>query len=297
MGDRAALLESALDSLQEGIVLFTSEGNVAFWNQAAKAATGYAAEELIDRAIPDALEQLAPECLLQKKWSAVERIQPERRAVVQVRHRLGHEMRLMARKTMLHDESGERIGTAVLFHPAETLDALPRGVHGNCTPVLASQAEFKEHLRNEFDDCIGGGLPFGVLWIKVDQAEGLNKTHGAGACQAMLEKMERALATGLRPAEILGRWGADEFLVISHERTAEMLTSHARLLVGLARIADFKWWGDQVTLSVSIGAAQACPNGGDGLEELLRRAQQAMEMSAYAGGNRATAAQGGYECS
>ena len=85
----------------------------------------------------------------------------------------------------------------------------------------------------------------------------MRKTHGAGACEAMLEKIERALANGLRPAEELGRWGEDEFLVISHERTAEMLAAHAQTLAGLARTADFRWWGDRVSLTVSIGAAQA----------------------------------------
>jgi diguanylate cyclase (GGDEF)-like protein len=130
-----------------------------------------------------------------------------------------------------------------------------------------------------------------VLWIKVDQAEGLKKTHGAGACQAMLDELERALITGLRPAEILGRWGDGEFLIISHERTAEMLSAHARVLAGLARTADFKWWGDRISLTVSIGAAQACqPNSGS-LAQLLERAQRAMETSMRTGGNCVTPVQ------
>ncbi len=297
MGDRTELLVSALDCMREGIALFTFEGKVAFWNQAAEAATGFAATEVMGHALPQNLELLAPERVPQKEWIPAEQIPSERGAVVEVRHKLGYEMRLMVRKTMLHDKLGERIGTVVLFHPAASLDALPHGARGDSAADAASEAELKEHMRREFDDCIGGGLPFGVLWVRVDQAEGLHKTHGAGACKAMLEKMEHALATGLRPSEVLGRWGEDEFLVISHERTADMLAAHAGLLVGLARTAEFKWWGDKITLSVSIGAAQACPNRDDSLGKLLDRAQQAMEMSVHSGGNCATAAHGGYECS
>ena len=73
----------------------------------------------------------------------------------------------------------------------------------------------------------------------------------------MLEKVERTLASGLKPAEEIGRWGDDEFLVLSHERNAAMLAAHAQTLAGLARTTDFRWWGDRVSLTVSIGAAQA----------------------------------------
>jgi diguanylate cyclase (GGDEF)-like protein len=129
----------------------------------------------------------------------------------------------------------------------------------------------------------------------VDQAPDLRKTHGAGACEAMLKKVERALAHGLRPVEYLGRWGEDEFLVISHERTAAMLARHAQVLAGLARTADFRWWGDRVSLTVSIGAAQA--ENAATLADLLERARTAMSSSFHAGGNQITAAPGVQACS
>ena len=147
-----------------------------------------------------------------------------------------------------------------------------------------------------FEDFARGGQPFGVLWITVDQARDLRKTHGVGACEAMLEKVERALANGLRPAEEMGRWGDDEFLVLSHERTPEMLAAHAQALAGLARTADFRWWGDRVSLTVSIGAAQA-ERGRDAWRNLLERAKAAMLSSFHAGGNQITSAPGGHECS
>jgi diguanylate cyclase (GGDEF)-like protein len=147
----------------------------------------------------------------------------------------------------------------------------------------------------EFGDFSHGGLPFGVLWILVDQAQVLRKTHGAGACTAMLEKVERVLIRGLRPTELMGRWGDNEFLVISHERSPEMLATHAQVLAGLTRTTDFRWWGDRVSLTVSIGAAQAELSGS--LVNLLERAKAAMLTSFDAGGNQITSALGGQACS
>jgi len=93
----------------------------------------------------------------------------------------------------------------------------------------------------------------------------------------------------------LGRWGEDEFLVISHERTADMLATHAQALAGFTRTTDFRWWGDRISLTVSIGAARA--ESGETLARLRERAKTAMRASFHAGGNHITAAPEEHTCS
>jgi diguanylate cyclase (GGDEF)-like protein/PAS domain S-box-containing protein len=288
MTDRTELFEAALDSIPEGIALLGAEGWVMFWNRAAEAITGYASVDLLARPIPEALEAL----LLDGAEHGS--IQPARGALVHARHKLGHSVQAIARNRVLRDGMGGRIGTAVVFHPAEGLDALPHGDGGESAGVAASQTELEDQLGAEFEDFARGGLPFGVLWVAVDQARDLHKTHGAMACEAMLGKVERALAHGLRPGEEMGRWGDGEFLVVSHERTPELLAAHAQVLAGLARTADFRWWGDRVSLTVSIGAAQA--DRDETLAQLLERAQEGMVSSIHAGGNHITLAPGGQAC-
>lgn len=298
MIDRTELLETALDSLPDGIAVFGVKNEVVLWNHAAEAITGYAGMDLLKRPIPEVLEPL-----LQSGPRPVEiATHAGRGALLRVRHKLGHEVPVMARALVLRDGMGGRIGMAAVFHPAESLDALPHGEMEADTDVAASQADLEDRLQSEFEDLAQGGAAFGVLWIGVDQAHELRRTHGAGACQAMLEKVRHALAAGLRPSEVIGRWGDDEFLVIAHERTPEMLAAHAQRLAGLARTADFRWWGDRVSLTVSLGAAQAQKErdetGQDEtLAQLLERARNAMEYSMREGGNRTTLAPGVKTCS
>jgi diguanylate cyclase (GGDEF)-like protein/PAS domain S-box-containing protein len=294
--DRTELLESALDALPDGIALFGMEGEVVFWNRAAEAITGYPGMDLLGQSVPETLKLLEPEGLRRGDLLTDAEPQTSRGTMVRARHKLGHEVQTIARILALRDGFGKRIGRAVIFHPAESLDALPHGDSGEDISVEASQADLEERLQIEFEDFARGGVPFGVLWISVDQAHEMRKTHGLGACEAMFEKVQRALAQGLRPAEELGCWGESEFLIISHERTPEMLESHAQILAGLARTADFRWWGDRVSLTVSIGAAQAGQNQDEGLAQLLERAQKAMESSSHAGGNRITSAPGSQQC-
>jgi diguanylate cyclase (GGDEF)-like protein/PAS domain S-box-containing protein len=299
MADRAELLEATLDGLPEGVALLGEDCRLAFWNQAAQAITGYAALEMVGRPTPESLRPLLEWCVVHGNGEAGANhgvgSETGRGFLVRARHKLGHEVATMVRLRVLRDALGMRIGTAVLFHPAECLDALPHGVTGEDDEVEASQTDLTERLGSMFDDYTHGGSSFGVLWITVDQAHDLRRTHGVGACDAMFLKVERALAQGLRPGEHLGRWGEDEFLVISHERTTAMLAVHAQMLAGLARTADFRWWGDRVSLTVSIGAAQA--ESAYSLIDLLERAKAAMFSSFHLGGNHITAAPEGHSCS
>jgi diguanylate cyclase (GGDEF)-like protein/PAS domain S-box-containing protein len=292
MSDRTELLEAALNSLPEGIAVLSEEGNTVFWSQAAEAITGHAGYDVLGRPIPESLQPLLDR---QVQLQDTEQESNSRRGFpVQVRHKLGHDVPAMARTLVLRDGLGGRIGTAVVFHPAKSLDALPRGESADDDSVETCQAELKERLETEFEDFTRGGETFGVLWITVDQAHDLRKTHGVNACGTMIEKVQQVLARGLRPTEKLGRWGDDEFLVVSHERTPQMLASHAQTLAGLARTADFRWWGDRVAITVSIGAAQADETGT--LADLLGRAKAAMLTSFHAGGNQITSAPGGQAC-
>lgn len=291
MTDRTELLEAALDSLPDGIALAGQEGQVMYWNRAAEDITGHSGTLIVGHPVREVLESLIMGGA--RQWTSQMDNDPHsgRGSLVLARHKLGHQLPVMARILVLRDGIGERAGMAVVFHPASRLDALPHPGCGESAGAEQSQADLEDRLEAEFEDFAQGNLTFGVLWINVDQAHELRKTHGARACEAMLEKVERALANGLRPGEDVGRWGEDEFLVISHERTPGMLAAHAQMLAGLARTADFRWWGDRISLTVSIGAAQV--DQSEALAQLLLRAQEAMLSSVRTGGNHITLAPGG----
>lgn len=288
MAERTELLEAALDGLAEGVALADLNGEIVVWNLAAETITGYVAGEMIGHGVRRLVETMVEGG--SQNWIRKSENAAERGFLVPLRHKLGHQLPVMARILVLRDALGERIGTGVLFHPAETIDALPHEGLNEESYAGRSQIELEERLAGMHDDFVRGESIFGVLWITVDQAPRLRRSHGMRACEAMLEKVERTLASGLKPAEEIGRWGDDDFLVIAHERSAAALAAHAQVLAGLARTTDFRWWGDRVSLTLSIGAAQA--ERGEGLSQLLERAEAAVVASVHAGGNQVTAARG-----
>ncbi|WP_348264848.1 diguanylate cyclase [Telmatobacter sp. DSM 110680] len=294
MADRTELLESALDSLTEGVALADHDGNVVLWSRAAEIITGFAGGEVVGHSVRKVLNFLLADGAHPWVRHADEESARGRGSLVVAQHKVGHEIPLMARVLVLRDGLGGRIGTGVVFHPAESIDALPHGELDESSSIGESQAELEDRLATMHEDFLHSHIPLGVLWVTVDQARVFRRTHGVRACEAMLEKVERTLAAGLKPAEEIGRWGDDEFLVLSHERNTPMLAAHAQMLAGLSRTTEFRWWGDRASLTVSIGAAQA--ERGEPLANLLERAQAAMFASVRAGGNHITASQGRLAC-
>ena len=320
MSDRVEMLEATLDLMDEGVAILDEQSTVLFWNKAAAALTGRPSEEMIAQACPEDLYRVdeqhrsrgAANANPSGQRSHLRRIdgldwaggESDRihaledspqdgdllrcPTLVSMCHKLGHSVPGMLRKISLCDSLGERSGAALLFYPVEEVDALPHGESGEGADIERSQADMEDRLDAAHHQWKTSGMPFGLLWITIDQAQSLRKTHGRDACEAMLRTVEQTLLRQMKPAEIIGRWGNNEFLVLAHERTPELLLEHARRLAGLARTADFRWWGDRVGLTVSIGASHATQ--GDTLQSLLSRARQAMQTSEYAGGYRVTEA-------
>ena len=286
MADRVSLMEAALDVYPEGLALLDADERVVLWNRAAEQMTGHPGAEIVGRRLPEALEPLAAGRHCEMHGEPRNGPEPGRGSLVHAQHKLGRDVPAIARRVVLRDDLGARIGSAVAFHPAELFNALPHGETSEVEEVRQSRAELKDRLENEYEMFVQEAMPLAVLWIAVDQARELRRTHGARACETMLEAVERTLANGLRLGEDLGRWGDVEFLVLSHESSAEALQSHAQMLAGLARTTDFRWWGDRVSLTVSIGGAIA--EREEMLAQMLARALAAMQQSMHAGGNQVT---------
>ncbi len=295
MADRTELVEAALESYPEGIALFDREEQLVFWNQAAETMTGYSAADVLGRSIPAGLEPLAACNDYEMDATSANGPRPGRGSMVHAQHKRGHDVPAIARQVILRDGMGTRIGAAALFRPAENTTALPHGETSDDFEVRESQVELQGRLEVGFEAFLHDAVPLGLFWVTVDQACQMRTTHGARACEAMLEIVERTLANGLRPDEAVGRWGDDEFLILSHERSGEVLANHGQVLAGLARTSNFQWWGDRVSLTVSVGAAEA--EESETLPQFLERAQSAMLASIHAGGNRVSLAPGRPPCS
>jgi GGDEF domain-containing protein len=285
MADRAELVEAALEVYREGLAVLDEEERVVFWNRAAETITGYPVARVLGKMLPGPLEALSqcPVADADVRFA-------HRGPLVHAQHLRGFDLPLATRRIVLRDGLGERIGSAAVFHCLEQSAALAQPGEGDVAEPTEGQTDLRERLEEEYERWRDGGERLAILWIKADQGLELRRTHGARAWEAMLDAVERTLANALLSGEELGSWSGDEFVLVTRPGPDDILAKRAQALAGLARTTDFRWWGDRISITVSVGGAAV--QDGEPLPELLKRARQAMEDSAYSGGNHVTVATG-----
>jgi len=126
--------------------------------------------------------------------------------------------------------------------------------------------------------------PLALMVIDLDDFRRVNDSLGHGVGDAVLQRMAERLRMLAAETDTLGRLGADEFVIVSHESVdADRLAVFAqRVLEGLAEPFDRD--GLRITCGSSIGIAQF-PQDGDSFEQLLNRAEAAMARAKAEGRN------------
>ena len=120
-----------------------------------------------------------------------------------------------------------------------------------------------------------------VVMMDIDHFKRVNDTHGHSVGDDVLIAMARTLLGSLRSSDAIGRWGGEEFLLISPETDLETTVQLADRLRRTCESIDFPTVG---TITLSMGVATH--HSGDDVKEILLRADSALYRAKHAGRNR-----------
>jgi diguanylate cyclase (GGDEF)-like protein len=138
-----------------------------------------------------------------------------------------------------------------------------------------------EHERIQRD---GGSLQAAML--DIDHFKKINDTHGHLVGDAVLREVSRRLRACVRPYDILGRYGGEEFLLImngSSAQTALAVAERIRSAIS-AEPAQIETGALALTISIGLGSRTAGSLGS--VEDLLDEADQALYRAKESGRNR-----------
>jgi len=125
--------------------------------------------------------------------------------------------------------------------------------------------------------------PIALLFLDLDHFKLLNDCQGHHAGDRALVAVSRALSAELRPTDILGRYGGEEFVALIDDTTEENAMHVATRLCRRVHRLEISV-NDKYMLSVSIGVAMR--REGDDVESLAERADQAMYTAKLSGRNQ-----------
>ncbi len=142
-------------------------------------------------------------------------------------------------------------------------------------------------LENERARCERAGESFSVCIIDIDHFKRVNDTHGHISGDSVLQAFAACGLRNVRDADVFGRFGGEEFLLILPGTPREAATQLVeRLRVKVAR-HDFGVTSVSERLTISAGVAEYRP--GEPLSELLGRTDQALYRAKREGRDRVIA--------
>ncbi len=154
------------------------------------------------------------------------------------------------------------------------------GINNHRSLLKLSEREFEVAMRYQ--------PPLSMMFFDIDHFKQINDTFGHAIGDEALKLTVETVCAKLRSADLIGRYGGDEFVILLPQTSAlDALPLAERIHAG---IADMRLDTNKgpLTLTISIGIAQSIHGTSehDTVESLLLRADQALYAAKQAGRNR-----------
>ncbi len=310
LSESKLLFHLLIESLPQNIYAKDVEGRFVFANQHYCAIQGRSLEEIVGKTDFD----LHP-AELAEKYRLDDRRVIETGKLVELEEEHepinGKKFFVQVIKTPLYDSKGQTAGTLGIFwditerKQAEAelrraQDALEIAhyelqqsfnrerhlAHIDELTGINNRRSLVELTEHEFNLAMQYQLPLSIVMFDVDGFKQINDTFGHHVGDQVLQHLTQVVRSKLRSADIIGRYGGDEFVILFPHTTAQETLPLARRIhasISTVRIETDK---GQLAFTISIGIAQTVHSEqADTMEQLFLRADQALYTAKQAGKN------------
>ncbi|MBU0909593.1 MAG: sensor domain-containing diguanylate cyclase [Proteobacteria bacterium] len=287
--------KTIIENLHDGLYFVDRNRVITYWNKAAEQISGFAADEVVGRSCSDNIlthVDGSGRSLCFGMCPLAQSITDGkfREAEVYMHHKDGHRIPVSVRVSVLRDKEGRIIGGIELFTDisnqkanALRLQELEKLALLDNLTQLANRHYIERELLSRFEEKKRFQMPFGVLFMDIDQFKQFNDSYGHDAGDEVLRFVAKTFLANSRPFDLYGRWGGEEFLAIIRNispQDLEQLGNRLRLLVEQSYIT---YGGERLQVTISLGATLVQDD--DNVESLLKRADTLMYRSKAAGRN------------
>jgi diguanylate cyclase (GGDEF)-like protein/PAS domain S-box-containing protein len=286
------------EQLYEGVYFVDAQRRITYWNRAAHRISGYSAEEVTGHFCQDNILNHVDEagtqlCFAKCPLMATIETGIPHECEVFLHHKKGHRVPVRLRVTPIRDTTGKVLGAIEMFiESGSTKQQSERAEYLQSRGFLdpLSGLGNRRYLEIELFKCVQDfrqhGLPFGAILADIDHLRIINEHYGHTIGDQALQAVATTLANSVGDSEILGRWSVDEFLILLPHASLEHLSDIAERCRALVERAAIKFGPDHVTVTMSAGAS--CVDALDTMEMFIRRLENLLQRSKYAGRNRVT---------
>jgi len=147
--------------------------------------------------------------------------------------------------------------------------------------LLSNRRHLIWHLEQETVRAARYHRPFSVIMVDIDHFKEVNDRYGHDVGDATLREMGALLLEHARSVDVVGRWGGEEFLILSPELK---LDAGGEVAERLREVLETHPFRSVRGATASFGVAEY--RAGESVAELLNRADGALYEAKAAGRNR-----------
>lgn len=145
---------------------------------------------------------------------------------------------------------------------------------------LANRLRLDKALEHDLALSARKGIALSIIMLDVDHFKSINDTHGHQVGDSVLVAVAEVLARSIRKADLLGRWGGEEFLLICNATQEEAFRLAEKLRLALQRHST----PTVGTITASFGVSTYRP--ADTSQTLIARADAALYRAKATGRNQ-----------
>lgn len=163
---------------------------------------------------------------------------------------------------------------------------LERIAHFDALTDLPNRRHFTDTATTEFGRAQRYRRSLGVLMMDIDFFKSINDTHGHAAGDMVLKEVAHALSRAIRPGDMVGRLGGEEFAALLPDCPASHMMTLAERLRSVVEALPITHDGITLSVTMSVGTSEVHLDDDASFEQALQRADEALYDAKRGGRNR-----------
>jgi diguanylate cyclase (GGDEF)-like protein/PAS domain S-box-containing protein len=267
------------------VAILDSDGTIIYEASSARHVLGYRTRDMIGRPLSD----FVPPEQISAVASYLDMLLLERNAQVTVELRARHadgtwrDFEVVG-KNLLHDAAigGLVVNLRDVSERKRLMAELERLSETDALTNTLNRRGFLKLAEREFDMARDAARPLTVVMVDVDRFKGVNDAFGHAAGDMVLAMVAERCRQGIRRADILARFGGEEFIILLTDtpiETAHGIIGRLREEIAGSRVTTIR---GEIGVTASFGLATVTPHAHD-LETAIRLADEALYEAKNAG--------------
>lgn len=151
---------------------------------------------------------------------------------------------------------------------------------------VANRRHLEAQIIEEIARSARHGTSLACAMIDIDHFKKVNDTYGHLAGDYVLREIGKILVDCKRPYDVVGRYGGEEFALVFKQISLESSMSLCERIRAVLEAHTISFEGKKLSITVSIGIVWVAPSPDNTLENVFKKADQALYNAKSGGRNR-----------